>query len=250
VSLNRIPLLAPLRHWGAKRLLRRLHRLTHRLPCTLRDVQRARVLVVAPHMDDEAIGAGGTLARHARAGSTADVVWCAAGASETTTRARKEEARVAAALLGLRQLHWLDRPDGRLSRHEPELARELARLVGELRPDQVFCPFPSDHHRDHTAVAVAVAEALATVRFRGEVWCYEIWSPLWPNAAVDITETVDVKRQAIQAHASQVAGLDYVEGAVGLNRYRGMRLYVPFAEAFFVCSAAELAGFAAELNRL
>src|SRR5712691_7376506 len=53
----------------ATRFLRRIHRITHRMPMKLRAIQRQRVLVVAPHPDDEVIAIGGNLALHQRAGS-------------------------------------------------------------------------------------------------------------------------------------------------------------------------------------
>ena len=227
-----------------------MHRITHRLPCALQTVAKANVLVVAPHMDDEVIGAGGTLALHQQLGSTTAVVFCAGGSSPEATRVRKEEARAAATIMGFAELAWLDRPDGALSKHEPAIARELARTLADRRPDQVFCPYPTDHHRDHAATAMAVAQALALSDFRGQVWCYEVWSPLWPNTAVDITKTMAIKRSAIGAHASQVAGVDYVEGILGLNRYRGLRFYVPYAEVFYVCDTAGLQRLADEMNTL
>ena len=54
--------------WAAGRFLSRVHRITHRIPVELRGVQSARVMVLAPHMDDEVIGPGGTLALHQQAG--------------------------------------------------------------------------------------------------------------------------------------------------------------------------------------
>jgi hypothetical protein len=44
---------------------------------------------------------------------------------------------------------------------------------------------------------------------------------------------VDIKREAINCYASQVGYVDYVEGALGLNRYRGLKLGVNYAEAIF-----------------
>ena len=65
---------------------------------------------------------------------------------------------------------------------------------------------------------------MASTGYTGEVWCYEIWSCLWPNIGVDISSAADIKREAINCYASQVAYVDYAEGALGLNRYRGMKL--------------------------
>jgi LmbE family N-acetylglucosaminyl deacetylase len=231
------PLLVRLRQYAALRLLRRLHRISHRLPVTLRTPERARLLVVAPHMDDEVIGAGGTLVWHARAKSSVRLVFCARGATAEEDRVRKAEARAVSEFMGFERVDWLDFPEGALSPHEGELAGALAKLIQELEPDQIFCPYVADHHRDHSATALALAAAIEQTRWRGEVWCYEVWSTLWPNVAVDISSVVPVKRQAIDLYASQVAGSNYTDGMLGLNRYRGLRVYVDHAEVFFVANA-------------
>ena len=244
------PLVRRARQYGALRLFQRLHRISHRLPVTLREPVTARVMCIAPHMDDDVIGPGGTLALHRAKNSSVTVIFCAAGKTPEEDRVRKAEARAAAELMAFERVDWLDFPEGALSPNEPRLAAELARRLKELAPEQIFCPYFADHHRDHSAVALALAAAIESVRWVGEVWCYEVWSPLWPNVAVDISSVVDVKRQAIALYASQVAGLHYVDGTLGLNRYRALRVYVDYAEAFFVSDAAEFVELTRNMNTL
>ncbi len=91
--------------WTAKRFLTKIHHLTHRIPVTLRELEKDRVLVVAPHMDDEMIGAGGALALHHQLGSELGLVFTSdcAGVGPTHRRTRPKpklrqaEAKVAAA---------------------------------------------------------------------------------------------------------------------------------------------------------
>jgi LmbE family N-acetylglucosaminyl deacetylase len=244
------PFIRRVRQFGALRLLRRLHRVGHRLPIRLRSPEQARVLVVAPHMDDDVIGPGGTLALHRQRGSSVSVVFCAAGATPEQDRQRKSEARAAAEFMGFERVDWLDFPEGALSLNEVALGAQLARLLRELKPELLFCPYVADHHRDHIAVALALASAIEQTRWQGEVWCYEVWSPLWPNVAVDISSVVETKRQAIELYTSQVAGLHYTEGTLGLNRYRALRVYVDYAEAFFVATPEEFIQLSREMNRL
>jgi LmbE family N-acetylglucosaminyl deacetylase len=217
------------------------------MPVVLREVEPATVLVVAPHMDDELIGPGGTLILHRDRGSKIHVVFCAGGTDEATDAVRKSEAREVAKRMGL-EADFLGFPDGSLSPSEGALAKALASKLQTLRPNVVFCPFPADYHRDHTACAMALAEAVQTSRFEGEIWAFEVWSPLWPNTAVDISEVADEKGELIGLYASQTAGLHYVEGTLGLNRYRGLRVYVPYAEAFFVSRRREFCEVASMLN--
>jgi N-acetylglucosamine malate deacetylase 1 len=240
--------------WGARRLVTRLHRVTHRMPVELRRVEPGRVLVVAPHMDDEVIGPGGTLLLHRQGGSQLGVVFVSDSAGDPSQTGvsseaaqRKLEAQTAAQYVGFEFVRFLDYADGKLSLHESRIGHDLANLLREWRPTALFCPFPTDHHRDHQATTAAVAAAIREVDWHGEVWGYEVWSTLWPNAAMDISEVVEKKRAAIACHASQVANMAYVEATLGLNRYRGLRVGVPFAEAFYVCREADFVALTEEL---
>ncbi len=244
-----------LRRWASRRFLAKVHRITHRMPLELRTVRPGRVLVLAPHMDDEVIGAGGTLWLHRQAGSQLAVVYASDSASPgvsskassgdvSLSSIRAREAQTSAAHLGLEILGVLPYPDGALSLHEPALATSLAGFLREWGPTQVLVPFPGDHHRDHQATAAALGLAIEEVGWRGEVWCYEVWSTLWPNVAIDISTVADAKRQSIATFASQVAGMSYIDSTLGLNRYRGLRVGVDHAEGFYVCSAKDYPGVA------
>src|SRR5437588_11889031 len=96
----------------ATRFLRRIHRITHRMPMKLRAVEKRRVLVVAPHPDDESIAVGGNLALHQRAGSDVLTLFVTLDASAPDgTIVRKGEAERAARLLGFDH-RFLGFPDG------------------------------------------------------------------------------------------------------------------------------------------
>lgn len=242
--------------WGARRLLQRLHRITQRMPAELRRVQPGRVLVVAPHMDDEVIGPGGTLALHQEAGSAIGVVYVSdcvtAGAPAGPHSAvRKREAEACSRRMGFEIVAFLDTPDGVLARHEDRIATRVREIIDTWKPTQIICPFLTDHHRDHEATASAVALALRGSRWTGDVWGFEVWSTIWPNVIVDITSVVEKKRAGIACHASQIAGMDYTEATLGLNRYRGLRVDVRYGEAFHVCPAGRFVEMASHLmNRV
>jgi LmbE family N-acetylglucosaminyl deacetylase len=168
-------------------------------------------------------------------GSSIDIVFVT---SDSPTKdgkvVRRGEAEQASKILGF-EYRFLEVPDGRASHSEDFIARRLSSLIRSIKPDVVYTPFPSDHHRDHQSVAASADVALRHSGFSGEVWCYETWSNLWPNCGVDISGVVDEKRAAIECYASQL-GWPYVEAALGLNRYRGFQMGVNYAEGLFVCS--------------
>ncbi len=224
----------------ATRFLRSIHRITHRMPVKLRAIEKQRVLVLAPHPDDEVIAVGGNLALHQRRGSEVLTLFVTLDAPAANV-GRQGEAERVAHLLGF-DYRFLGFPDGSVSLHEPAVARAVAEAIRSFRPEVIYCPFPGDHHRDHQSAAACTGAAVEESGYQGEVWCYELWSCLWPNIGVDISSVVDIKRDAINCYASQVAHVDYVEGALGLNRFRGIKLGVDYAEALFACDPRTFIG--------
>src|ERR1700735_3660522 len=129
-----------------------------------------RIVVLAPHMDDEVIGCGGTLARHIACGSEVTVVFLTdgrLGGKDAVAQAgqadiaavRKREAQLALAELGVTHSVFLDAEDGRLGA-APGLGEALRAALAAARPDIVYLPFFLEEHPDHRAVSVLLAEAV------------------------------------------------------------------------------------------
>jgi len=204
-----------------------------------------RIVVLAPHMDDEVIGCGGTLARHIACGSHITVVFLTDGrgggaaAGETNIAAtRKHEARLALAELGISQMVFLDAEDGRLDANA-DLVGALRSALVAARPDIVYLPFFLEEHPDHRAASALLYEAVSGAGMSFRCHGYEVWTPLFPNCLVRIDETVEAKRRAIAHYQSQLAEADYLHTALGLNAYRSSALAdgeCRFAEAFYAVS--------------
>ena len=209
---------------------------------------RGRVLVVAPHPDDEAIGPGATLVLHRRLGDPVEALFVTSGVhgdnrgrmSESDYVAlRRGEAQAAAQALGLGRTEFWDYPDGMVVT-EGDLAAVVERLAGHIvvtRPDVVYAPHPGEQHSDHHFVAVAVQRAVAAARARvraPRVLGYEVWSPLQPDWAVDVGAVYEDKLAAIRCYRSQLELNDIPRAVDGLNRYRAVLLPPGgvYAEAF------------------
>lgn len=196
----------------------------------------ATVMAVGAHPDDLEAGAGGTLARLARAGARV-VSAVMSVPNQPVVRAR--EARTAAKLLGC-ELRLITN-DGRHVEDVKtyEAVSALDALVKELSPALMICHAACDHHVDHLLTGRA---ALATMRLGPfDVWRYAtalhapLCQPFVPNLFVDITAVVDIKLRALEAHESQYSGRGrstalFKEDA----RHNGARIGVQFAEAFEV----------------
>lgn len=209
-------------------------------PLPLQRFDERRVLVLAPHPDDEVIGCGGVIACHVQAGARVRVLvmtdgrWGDArlhapalqGAERerlqaALVQARREESRAAAALLGVAELHFLERPDGGLCADAATVGA-LRQQLQDFAPDLVYLPFVWDLHPDHwqtnlvLCAAAAGLPAAANLPLRG----YEVWSPLPANRLVDISAQMPLKLQALAAFVSQLRELDYRRMVEGLNAYR------------------------------
>lgn len=196
-------------------------------------VPHGRVLVFAPHPDDEIAGPGGCLALHRRAGDPVRVVVVSTGAAgdpeqrfepATYTERRQRESREGLAVLGVDDAVYWGLPDNCvLSEQDFEMGRQLATAaVAEFRPDIVYLPWEREGHPDHHALYLIVSEALQRAAFRGLALGYEVWNAMVPDLVVDITSTAEQKRRAIRAHASQTAYVDFEHTILGLNAYRSM----------------------------
>lgn len=207
-----------------------------------------RLLVLAPHPDDEVIGCGGLVAQHLRDGRAVHVVVATDGAQAGDRTTRETETRTALASLGNATVAFLGYRDRELERHGDELQTRLAAVLREFRPDLIAVTSPIEIHPDHAALSRALCtlvqhdETLFADLAVARVAFYEVGQPLRPNVLVDISDVADAKYAAIALHASQLAVRDYAAYARGLNAYRAMTLAADarFAEAYFVVPLPEL----------
>lgn len=205
-----------------------------------------RLLVLAPHPDDEVIGVGGLIALHLRERRNVRIVVATDGAEAGARERREEESHRGVARLGEgADLVFLRYPDRALG--DDASARIREQLL-DFRPDLILVPSPVEIHPDHLALSrvfcelVQRDETLFAELAVAKVAFYEVSSPLRPNAIVDISDVADAKYAGIAEHASQVALRDYTAYARGLNAYRAMTLpaAAKFAEAYYVVELPSL----------
>ena len=218
-----------------------------------------RVLVVAPHADDETLGAGGTIARLAEGGHEI-VVAVMTGHGDLkphplwprevwdTIRA---EARKAMDVLGVRDLLFREIPAACVA-DQPlwELNKVTADLMEEVQPTVLFVPFMNDLHSDHRAIfnsfSVAWRPCTDTGRRVREIYCYETVSEThWnapsleagflPNTWLDISRQMEKKANALACYESQMRPAPdarSLEAVRALATWRGSQIGVEAAEAF------------------
>lgn len=187
-----------------------------------------RVLVCAPHPDDETIMCGGTVALLTDAGAAVTLVVASDGEATLGSdlpqpriaAARRSEAERAAAVLGIADVRFLGEPDGELSGRVPALTVALAQALRATEAQLVLVPWFLDATADHRAVALALARARPGEDV--EVWGGEVWAPLPANRLVDVSAAVERKRAALACHVTAHGAFD-LEAMLGLSRYRSVQ---------------------------
>ena len=210
-----------------------------------------RVIVFAAHPDDEILGMGGTIAVHTDAGDALRIVCVTDGSStqypgDDELRARKEEeARRAAAELGVDDYVHLDLPDMRLDTlPHVDVNRVVEEHVREFRAEVVYTPHP-DVNRDHRALFDSVAVAVRptpgqTVRrfLTYAPTSSTEWTPAaqnWfvPNWFVDVTETFERKLAAFAHYETEQRDYPHPRSE------RALRAHAEFFGASVGCEFAE-----------
>ncbi len=225
--------------FSTRRIQRQLVRLE---PCPLPqplDLTQARkVLVFVPHPDDETLGCGGTLARLAPLCPVKVVLVTdgsgAGGLADGAGAVRQGEFVRALARLGVTDSLQLNQPDGAFE-GSPDLKRQIQQLLAEYQPDWVILPSPLDYHRDHVRIAAFLEPLCRRAASVEQLLFYEVWAPVPATHVVDITDHVQIKKDALREHATAMVCGDYERAVDGLNNYRGLYLGKGrVAEAFWV----------------
>jgi len=218
------------------------------------------ILVVATHPDDEVLGCGGVIARHASHGDRVDVVVVTRGAPElyddNQVMTLRKELNAAHAILGVSAVHFLDFPAPKLDQVPAhELADAIAGKFSALQPAVVYIPHRGDLHSDHRAVFAAALVAARPIGANPvrKVLSYETLSETeWaapvaedaflPSVFIEITPFLEKKTQALTAYRSQLREFPHSRSLLAvesLARLRGSTVGVPAAEAFQLIRSIE-----------
>lgn len=216
-----------------------------------------KILVIAPHPDDEVLGCGGTIKKYASERN--EVFLCIVTKAYTPEWSddfidnRKKEIKCSVKNLGIKETIFLDFPTVKLDTiPQKELNDSISKCVQKIKPEIVFIPFYGDINKDHKLVSEA---AMVAVRPKAgssikKVYYYEVLSETeWtkpaqkiedvfiPNFYEDIVDSLEDKLKAMECYRSELKDYPHprsLEGIKVLAQKRGTECGAKAAEAFML----------------
>jgi LmbE family N-acetylglucosaminyl deacetylase len=199
------------------------------------------VLALGAHPDDIEIGMGGTVAKLVGMGYDVKLVIATLPnfVKTDTKEERKKESTMSAKVMGCKTPEFLDLGPEEITFNR-KFVTQINEIVRNCEPDAIFTQWIGDTHQDHQALTKAV---IAAARDSNDVFMYETTIPggisetaFRPQLYVDVTETLDSKRNALDCFDSQKirCGHLWVDAIVGRCAYRGYQMNTKYAEAFEV----------------
>lgn len=223
-----------------------------------------RVVVFAPHPDDETLGCGGTIGLLAGMKKKVKVLFLTsgdkggpaladtlpgrsgeAGGTHLTDYAlmREGEAERALRVLGVSEYEFLRFPDRGIHEHYQDALKRLLEGVESFGAETIYSPSMVELNPDHRATAALSMEIQRTsMRSSSEGGCqvpvrivfYEVTTPLRPNTLVDIDSVYRRKKRALKKYRSQLKYTDYLGHITALNTMRALTVSGPrYVEAFW-----------------
>ncbi len=218
-----------------------------------------RILVFAPHPDDEILGCGGTMAKYSAQGTEVYVCIVTSGQppvfdnSEAVAKGWPHtlypEIVKSHGVIGVKETVFLQLPCVLLEREPRHIVnRSIGELVQRVKPDVVFIPHFGDMQKDHAIVSEAVMVAVRPKydHVPRQVYAYETLSETeWniphaanaflPDTFIDISKELTLKLEAMRCYESQLGPFPdprSLEALEALAHLRGSTMGAEAAEAF------------------
>ena len=214
-----------------------------------------KVLIIAPHPDDETLGVGGAIAKYSAQGDEVFVLMVSGHLPPIYSRKAYEEtvseAYSAFSVLGVKKSEFLEIPATMIG-DQPlhEVNSRILKVVNDFNPHIVLCPYP-DRHIDHRLVFDSVMVATRPVGIGRDieiVAAYETLSEThWnaphiepnftPNWVVDISDHISEKLNALECYKSQISefpGPRSIEAVEALAKFRGTQAGFAYGEGFHI----------------
>lgn len=212
-------------------------------------VEKNSVLVICSHSDDQMFGPGGTIAKYANEGKDVFTIIFSFGETshiwfkrDVTAKMRVQEAKDADKVVGGKGITFLGLEEGKFIKvaEEKDIYGKLKKIILEKKPSKIFTHSINDLHSDHRAVYKIVLEVYDRMRYKCDIYSFDVWNPInlikrdQPKLYVDITETFKKKIEALKCFRSQKVAMLSLLWSVYLKAViNGFHNHCKYAERFY-----------------
>lgn len=216
---------------------------------------KQKILIVAPHPDDETIGVGGTLLRAQAQG--AELHWLIMTSvdkhsdySADFIKQRQQQINKVKKLYAFNSVTQLDFLAAQLDQVPlSELISAVSNVIQNIKPTVVYMPFSHDVHSDHQITFQVMMACTKTFRYPyiEQVYMYETLSEtdyaatngstFCPNVFIDVSDFFELKLKIMQCYQSELGEHPFprsLEAISSLAKYRGSQAMMCFAESFML----------------
>ena len=202
-----------------------------------------KILVIAPHPDDEVLGMGGTIKKLSKKNK---IILCVVSEGATAQykdkkmiKVRRDSCKKTAKILGISQTIFLDYPDMRLNLSHLDINKKLEEIVEKYRPEIVYTAPKNDLNLDHQMVFNSTLVACRPKSGVKQILCYEIQGntkvPFVPNVFENIEKEFSYKIKGFKMYKSEIEEFPNPRSITAIENLaiqRGVESGTKKAEAF------------------
>ena len=202
-----------------------------------------KILVIAPHPDDEVLGMGGTIKKLSKKNK---IILCVISEGATAQyknkkmiQVRRNSCKKAAKILGISQTQFLDYPDMRLNLSHLDINKKLEEIIEKYRPEIVYTAPKNDLNLDHQIVFNSTLVACRPKSGVKQILCYEIQGntkvPFAPNVFENIEKEFPYKIKGFKMYKSEIEEFPNPRSIAAIENLaiqRGIESGTKKAEAF------------------
>ena len=215
-----------------------------------------RVLVIAPHPDDETLGCGGTLLKHIAAKDSVSWLIVTRGHepqwSKDLLDSKEHEISLVSDAYNFEKVYRLNHPTMRMdSLAQDAVIAGFSKVVDEAKPECIYLNHSGDVHTDHRIIFESVVSAIKPFNSARHgvkrILSYETpsstdaapvnFGPFQPTIFSDITPFIERKLEIMSLYKTEIQQYPLpraLESLRALARYRGSTIGLEYAESFML----------------
>jgi len=210
---------------------------------------KENIIVFCAHSDDQIIGPGATLAKYAKEGKNIYTYIISYGEKalawikeDIAIKTRIKEAERADKIIKGKKVEFLGVADTKIKQEikEKKVQEKIIKIIKKIKPTKIFTHSPEDAHPDHRAISKAITEIADKIKYKGDVYAFDVWNPFTfkkstlPRMYVDVTDTFKTKIKALKIFKSQKSSLIALFlGVIAGAFVHGLQIHKLYGERFF-----------------